>query len=118
MNKDKFSTYFHVTLTDCHQYLHYSSGHPKHTKRSIVYNQLLRVSRIGSRESDFNGDISSMKILFQKREYPENITENEMKKFKFSSCNKVQRKKRKSIPFVVTYLNSKGYYVGTSIYLI
>ena len=35
--------------------------------------------------------------------YGENITENEMKKVKFPSCNKVQRKKSKGIPFVVTY---------------
>ena len=38
-----------------------------------------------------------------KRRNPENITENEMKKVKFPSCNKVQRKKSKGIPFVVTY---------------
>ena len=44
-----------------------------------------------------------MKIWFQKRGYPENIIENEMKKVKFPSCNKVQRKKSKGIPFVVTY---------------
>ena len=35
--------------------------------------------------------------------YGENITENEMKKVKFPSCNKVQRKKSKGILFVVTY---------------
>ena len=25
--------------TDCHQYFHFGSCHPEHTKRSIVYNQ-------------------------------------------------------------------------------
>ena len=44
-----------------------------------------------------------MKICFQKREYPENITKNEMKKVKFPSCNKIQRTQSKGIPFVVTY---------------
>ena len=43
-----------------------------------------------------------MKIWFEKRGYPENI-ENEVKKVKFTSCNKVQRRKSKGIPFVVTY---------------
>ena len=32
----------YVKTTDCHQYLDYSSSHPNHTKRSIVYSQLLR----------------------------------------------------------------------------
>ena len=44
-----------------------------------------------------------MKIWFQKQGYPENIIENQIKKVNLSSCKKVQRKKSKSIPFVVTY---------------
>ena len=103
LGKNKLSTDLHIKPTDCHQYLHYSSGHPEHTKRSIVYSQLLRVSRICSRENDFNRHKSNMKIWFQKRGYPENIIENEMKKVNFPSCIKVQRKKSKGIPFVVTY---------------
>ena len=103
LSKNKLSTDLHIKPTDCHQYLHYSSGHPEHTKRSIVYSQLLRVSRICSRENDFNRHKSNMKIWFQKRGYPENIIENEMKKVNFPSCIKVQRKKSKGIPFVVTY---------------
>ena len=46
-----------------------------------------------------------MKIWFQKRGYLQNIIENEMKKVKFPSCNKVQKKKKnsKAVAFVVTY---------------
>ena len=47
-----------------------------------------------------NGD---KKIWFQKRGYPENIIENEMKKVKFPFSNKAQREQSKGIPFVVTY---------------
>ena len=94
LTKDKLSTDLHTKPTDCHQYLHYSSGHPEHTKRSIIYIQLLRVSRICSRKNDFNRHKCNMKIWFQKRGYRENIIENEMKKVKFPSCNKVQRKNR------------------------
>ena len=103
LTKGKLSTDLHIKATDCHQYLHYSSGHPEHTKQSIVYSQLLRVSRICSRENDFNRHRSNMKIWFQKRGYPGNIIENEMKKVKFPSCNKTQRKNSKGIAFVVTY---------------
>ena len=52
---------------------------------------------------DFNRHKSNMKIWFQKRGYPANIIENEMKKVKFPSCNKIQRKNSKGIAFVVTY---------------
>ena len=44
-----------------------------------------------------------MKIWFQKQGYPEDIIENEMKKVNFPSCSKIQRKKSKVIPFVITY---------------
>ena len=44
-----------------------------------------------------------MKIWIQKRGYLQIIIENEMKKVKFPSCNKAQRKNSKRIPFVVTY---------------
>ena len=93
LSKNKLSADLHIKPADSHQYLHYSSGHPEHTKRSIVYSQLLIVSRICSRENDFNRHKSNMKIWFQKRGYPVNITENEMKKVNFPSCNKVRRKK-------------------------
>ena len=32
LTKGKLSTDLHIKATDCHQYLHYSSGHPEHTK--------------------------------------------------------------------------------------
>ena len=75
--------------------------------QSIQYVELFIVSyyvlRICSRANHFNRHKSNMKIWFQKRRYPENIIENEMKKVKFPSCNKAQRKDSKGIVFVVTY---------------
>lgn len=38
---------------DFHQYLHYNSSHPAHTKRSIIYCQTLMVDRACSQESEF-----------------------------------------------------------------
>ena len=78
LSKNKLSTDLHIKRTDCHQYLHCSSSHLEHTKRSIVYIQLLHVSRICSSENDFNRHKSNMKIWFQKPGYPGNIIENEM----------------------------------------
>ena len=65
LTKGKLSTDLHIKPTDCHQYLHYSSGHPEHTKRPIAYSQLLHVSWICSCENDFNRHKSNMKIWFQ-----------------------------------------------------
>ena len=39
----KLITGLFAKRTDRHQYLHYSSGHPEHTKRSIIYGQSLRL---------------------------------------------------------------------------
>ena len=118
LTNGKLSTDLHTKATDCHQYLLYSSGHPEHTKRSIVYSQLLRVSRICSCENDFNRHKFNMKIWFQKRRYPENIIENEMKKVKFPSCNKAQRKKSKGIAFVVTLLKQLERILRRNMYLL
>ena len=68
LSKDKLSIELHIKSTDCHQSLHYSSNPLEHTKRSIVYSQLLSVSRICSRENDFNWHKSNMKIWFQNKD--------------------------------------------------
>ena len=47
----------HVKPNDIHQYLHYTSAHPNHTKRSIVY----RLSRICSYKTDFEKYLEEMK---------------------------------------------------------
>ena len=41
LSQEKLETDLHIKPTDRHQYLHYSSSHPGHTKRSIVYEQTL-----------------------------------------------------------------------------
>ena len=50
---NKLSTDLYIEPTDRHQYLHYSSSHPDHTKKLIVYSQTLRLNRICSVEADF-----------------------------------------------------------------
>ena len=43
---NKLSPDLCIKSTDRHQYLHYSSSHPEHTKKPVVYSQALRLSRI------------------------------------------------------------------------
>ena len=54
LSNGKLITSRYSEPTDYHQYLHYGSFHPEHTKRSILYNQALRIKRACSQESDFN----------------------------------------------------------------
>ena len=49
----KITTDLHVKPTHRHQSLHFSSAHRNHTKRSLVFSQTLRMSRLCSNESDF-----------------------------------------------------------------
>ena len=109
----ELTTNLHIKPTDRHQYSHFTSSHPNHTKCSITYSQALRVSRICYRECDFRKHISEMKTWFLRRGYPKNLVESEIKKFKFShiSNNKSQKRALKRIPLVVTYhplFNSLG----------
>ena len=76
-------TTLHIKSTDRHQYLYYASSHPQHTKRSVVFSQTLRISRLCSEENDLKNYRSQMKSWFLKREYPEKLIENEMRKVKF-----------------------------------
>ena len=54
-------TDLYVKSTDCHQYLHYLSAHPNHTKRSVVFSQTLRISRLCSYEENFIKHKANMK---------------------------------------------------------
>ena len=96
-------TNMYVKPTDCHPYLDYSSSHPNHIKRSIVFRQSLRARRLCSLESNFLKYCTKMKSWFLKRGYPENIIDEEMKKIKFSEKGSKKSKGSKEISFVVTY---------------
>ena len=100
LSDDNISTDLYVKPTDRHQFLHYTSSHPDHTKRSIVFSQALRVSRIC-----FLKHLEKIKSWFSVRGYPEYLIESEMKKVKFASKNRNTKrgKSLKAVPFVMTY---------------
>ena len=76
----QLTTDLHIKLTDKHQYLHYTSAHLDHTKRSIVFSQVLRVSRICSNKTDFERHLDNMESWFQGRGYPKHLIQKEMSK--------------------------------------
>ena len=57
----KLQTSLYVKPTDCHQYFHFQSSHPKYTKKSTVYSQTLRVSTVCSQEEDYKNYCNQMK---------------------------------------------------------
>ena len=117
------STDLHIKSTDRHQFLHYTSSHPDHTKRSIIYSQALRISRICSNKSDFLKHLESMKSWFEVRGYPNKLIEQEMEKVKFVRNGNVlkQRDPRKGVPFVLLYhplFKSMGKIINKHLYLL
>ena len=91
----------HIKSTDLQSTVY--RFHPEHTKRSVVFSQTLRISRLCSEENDFKNYRSQMKFWFLKREYPEKLIENEMRKVKFCKEEIKNAKVFKDIPFAVTY---------------
>ena len=99
------STDLHIKFTDRHQFLHYTSCHLDHTKRSIIYSQSLGMSRICFYKSDFLKHLESMKSRFDIRGYPNKLIEHEMEKMKIFRNDNVPRQRdlRKGVPLVLTY---------------
>ena len=102
--ENKLTTDLYVKPTDTHQYFDYTSLHPEHTKKSIVYSQTLRLRWICSFETDFLKRKNEMKSWFLKRGYPERLIDKEMKKVKFNHSHFIgKHDSKKGIPLVVTY---------------
>ena len=94
-----------VKATDrySYQYLHYTSSHPHHTKKSILYSQALRVSRICSFEEDVKRHKIQIKLRFLNRGYPKYLIGTEVEKVKFPCSSRKRDTKMKGIPLVITY---------------
>ena len=99
-------TDLHVEPTDRHQYLHYTSVHPNHTKQSMVYSQERRLSRICSYKNDFEKHLEEMKSWFRVRGYPDNLVKKEIGTVTFSKSTGSKSKGQKSIA-ITFYLKFK-----------
>ena len=102
----ELTTDLHVEPTDIHQYLHYTSVHPNHTKQSMVYSQERRLSRICSYKNDFEKHLEEMKSWFRVRGYPDNLVKKEIGTVTFSKSTGSKSKGQKSIA-ITFYLKFK-----------
>ena len=103
LSKGRLTSDLHVKDTDRHQYLHFISSHPYHTKISIIYSQALRLAKMCTFENDFLRHRDEMKSWFQRRGYPEDVINTEMKKVIFNGNSGKSSNKSNGVPFVLTY---------------
>ena len=87
----------YVKPIDRHKYLH-----PKHTKRSAVFNQTLHATRICSCEYGFHDHYLHMRPWFLKRENLGKLVDNEMKKVNYFPANLQNKTLEKWVMLFVT----------------
>lgn len=66
--------------TDTHQYLHFNSCHPRHTKRAIPYNLSRRICTIVNDESVKIQRLQELKKYLKKQSYPDKIIDDAIEK--------------------------------------
>ena len=77
---DKLSTDLYVKETDSHQFLHFDSCHPYHTKKGIPYGQALRIRRICSDYDCFKSRVTDLKRWLVSRGYKGDLVESQIDK--------------------------------------
>ena len=100
LNQGKIETDLLVKPTDRHQYLDYTSSHPELTKRSVVFNQSLRVSRICFHGKDSRKYTTEMGSWFYKRGYPKRLVEKKWVKLNSLGVPEETKEKRKAFPLL------------------
>ena len=79
-SQEKLTTTLYCKPTDSHNYLLYSSEHPRHILRGIPYSQFLRVRRICSNILDFRQNALMLSSHFIRRGYPSKLVHSAMRK--------------------------------------
>ena len=77
-----FVTDVYVKSTNVHQYVEYSSCHPKSCKNGITYSQSKRYRRIISNDTKFQEIILQLRDFFLERNYPESIVDEALVMFR------------------------------------
>ena len=83
INKDNtgcLQTNLYYKPTDSHNYLMYSSEHPRHVLNGRPYSQFLRLRRLCSLESEFFENCFILSSHFIRRGYPKNLILNALKR--------------------------------------
>ena len=93
--------------TDTHQYLEWSSCHPRHTKHSLPYGLAFRLRRICSTDETLHIRVGQLKQHLLSRGYPPKVIDKQVRKAtsipRSVALQRQEKKECSRIPFVVTY---------------
>ena len=88
-------TDLYIKPTDTHQYLHASSCHVSHCKKSIPYSQTLRLNRICSKNAFFDKRCNELEIWLKERGYSDKLVRAQiLKARKFWRSEVLNKQKR------------------------
>lgn len=106
-NVGKIETDLYVKPTDEHQYLFYTSCHPRGCKQSIPHAQALRLRSVCSTNSAFDKRTNELTTYLVERRYWERFVRNQIRKAKSVTREEaLTRRPQRSntrVPMVVTY---------------
>ena len=102
------NTNIHIKPTNIHQYVEYSSCHPKTCLNGIPFSQAKRYRRICSDVTDFNDSIVNLRKYFIDRNYPASVIDSAFDNVKNMSQSEalepsVIAKDKNIVPFVIEY---------------
>ena len=107
IKENKLSTDLFVKPTDTHQYLHSSSCHAFHSKRSIPYSQALRLNKICSDNDTFDKRCNQLEEWLLKRGYNSRLVRDQiLKARRFSReelLNKIKEPVERKLTVNITY---------------
>ena len=107
MNDGRLETDLFVKPTDSHQYLHFSSCHPKAWKEGIPFAQAMRLRRICSQQCDFEKRATDLITFLVNRGYKRKFVKGQVARARRITRSGVlrdkQRQRNKRVPFTVTY---------------
>jgi len=98
--------------TNNKKFLHFSSEHPPHIKRSITFAQAIRYRRIVQDNNKFNIEINNLKYKYLTRNYPNNILDTAIDRVNTLNRSDLLTYKIKSTtpfnstPLIITYCNA------------
>ena len=104
----QIETDVYVKPTDSRQYLHSSSCHSYHSKKSISYSQALRFNRICSKNNFFDIHCNDLEKWLSERDYSEKLVRKEILKARSQSRETLVNKEKISrnddrVTFNITY---------------
>ena len=90
----ELTTSLYTKPTDSHNYLLYSSEHPRHLLRGIPYSQFLRVRRICSNIINFRQHALTLASHFIRRGYPNDLVQKAFDKAELKDRSSILNKQK------------------------